>query len=1023
MPEITEHTALVSSAGAGKTRALTKRFLALYLHKADYQLKTLYGITFTNEAAFEMKSRILGYLDLLIAGTAEDPADNEIIHCFKDHCADTRMRAGQRKQHLLNNLSEFNIYTFHSLFASFLSSMPFAAGILPGYRIIDEAHEAVIYDKVLDQYVEASHASRQRFERMKEYVRQNEGRFKDSTKRIYSSIVPWLDFLDRLIDQGQSKLTDNARSKASAFAEILQRLAGFIRAHESAAYTKNSTTMNKHISGLCRSIERFTDSQEFDILEGSEYTKAILRGDLTGKRYIADFRGRLNAAEHDFARLLNELTRSSRDYLSALSDQEIAVHLQPLLEIRNQFDKEKRARNLISFEDIEILTLAALRTNPDLDYLYFKLGAKIDHLMIDEFQDTSFRQLEIINPLIEEILSLDPVEKSLFYVGDPKQAIYRWRGGSSELFDYLIEKYPKKIKRRYLKINYRSRSEVIDFVNTVLDKKDQAEPDKTGGWIRVENTGQYDDREQGQQAIAERTCSIVRELVERYHYEFSDIAVLLRTNSFGGLVSDQFTSEGIPHTSSATSDLLSNADVCIVIKILEFLDDPENDFALLHALLSPYFDFDEEVLRRLMHPDKILYFSLRSAHPDWPAVKKLGKLLGMVHLTNPYDLIFNICQELDIEITYALAALLNVALDYVTDDAGHLSSFLNWLSDAGNTIQSSDMHVKGVSMLTVHKAKGLEFDIVILPETHWSLRSGEDPNLLFSYSMNNVEPDKIYWRRYGKYMHGLKDAEKARMQEDELNLLYVALTRAKTGIHILGYQGTKQNTGFWFDTILKKVGEFPYSRGEIGQKTPVRIVLEQAKEYGAIKRDSAIIKEERSLYSPTERDLELVDDAQRRSMEIGTMVHDALSRIGWLDHVDPGSYLNDIIEKVKAKYARSREEGSDIEERLIPLLHDVCSDPDLRSFFYKDGRAIEYKNEVSIYFEENKRDVSGQIDRLMIEPGIITIIDYKTGRVEEKYRQQLNIYRKGIEKIYDTRNIQGILVYLDKERGQRIISV
>ena len=83
MPEKIENTALMSSAGAGKTRALTKRFLYLYLHEADFQLKSLYGITFTNEAAFEMKTRVLNYLDLLIAKTSDDPAEAEIVEYFQ----------------------------------------------------------------------------------------------------------------------------------------------------------------------------------------------------------------------------------------------------------------------------------------------------------------------------------------------------------------------------------------------------------------------------------------------------------------------------------------------------------------------------------------------------------------------------------------------------------------------------------------------------------------------------------------------------------------------------------------------------------------------------------------------------------------------------------------------------------------------------------------------------------------------------------------------------------------------------
>jgi len=1022
MAEKIEHTALMSSAGAGKTRALTKRFLYLYLDKADYQLKSLYGITFTNEAAFEMKTRVLDYLDLLIAGSSNDRAKADIIDHFRNCCLDVRERAKTKKRQLLNNLAEFNIHTFHSMFATFLSSIPFAAGILPGYRIIDDACESILYETVLDKYFEIGRRREKQLEYLKEFVRQNEVRVKRSIKNVYQSVSPWFDFLADLIGH-ENDLIALVKAREVEFSENIRRLIAFIHKHESAAYTKSSARMNKDMVALCRAIDAFLESKDFNKLERSEYTKAILRVDLVDKRYIAKFVDNLGAAKGAFEELLRTLSSCTSDYLHSLSDQQIATHLKPILEIHDLFGEEKRMRNLVSFDDIEMLTLRALKTSPDLDYLYFKLGAEIDHLMIDEFQDTSYRQLEIIAPLINEILSVDPREKSLFYVGDPKQAIYRWRGGASELFNVLIEQYPEKIRFKELTTNYRSKAEIIDFVNTVLARDDKADKDNIGGWIRVENIGDYDDSELGQQEVIGRTAAIIRELVDNYNYEYSDIAVLVRTNNFGIALSENFATAGIPHMSSSKCDLMSNADVRIIYKLLEFLDDPQNDFALLHVLLSCFFNIDEEILRRLIHPGRTLFLCLRDAHPGWSATKKLEKLLGMVHLTNPYDLIFNIYQELQVKITYALATLLDVALDYTVDEAGHLSSFLNWLSDVGKTIQIQEMQREGVQILTVHKAKGLEFDIVLLPETNWSLRISEDPRLLFSYKANGVEPEKIYWRRYGRYLPGLKAAEQSRLEKDELNLLYVALTRARSGIHVLGFRHKKKGSGFWFDRITQRVGDPFVSKGEIVKKRVIKPETTTTKEYGAIKSEPTMLKEERSLYSPAERALELVDISRRRGMEFGTMVHHALSNIEWLDGIELESFIKDTVCRIHGKFARTQGEASDIEKKLTPILLDTLTDPDLRTLFFKDGRDASSKNEVSIYFEEKEKDVSGQIDRLIIEPDEITIIDYKTGEMELKDKRQLKVYKKGIERIYHPGCINTMLIYLNKPRGSRIVKL
>ncbi|HEC78963.1 MAG TPA: hypothetical protein ENI34_07465, partial [candidate division WOR-3 bacterium] len=127
MSDRIRNIALISSAGAGKTHALTLRFLFLYLNKRNYPLDSLYGITFTNEAAFEMKERILRYLNLLIENNPKSELEEDVIEYFQKYFPNLKERARHKKRYLLNNLSELNISTFHSLFASFLSTIPFAA--------------------------------------------------------------------------------------------------------------------------------------------------------------------------------------------------------------------------------------------------------------------------------------------------------------------------------------------------------------------------------------------------------------------------------------------------------------------------------------------------------------------------------------------------------------------------------------------------------------------------------------------------------------------------------------------------------------------------------------------------------------------------------------------------------------------------------------------------------------------------------------------------------------------------------
>jgi ATP-dependent exoDNAse (exonuclease V) beta subunit len=1012
-----ENIALVSAAGAGKTRALTRRFLYLYLHKAQFPLGSLYGITFTNEAAFEMKMRILRYLELLASGYAKDESEEDILRYFHEIFPDCKERAEKKKRFLLSNLSDLNISTFHSLFASFLSSIPFAAGILPGYEIIDEIQEELLFEATLDIFFERVHQDITLYNTISDVLEQQETRLKNNIKNIFWSVSPWLEYLRDLVDNEKS-IKQHVTEHENRFLQTLKRFRDFIRENELFTYTKNEQKMNKYFANFLTKVDCFLKTQELKIIENT-----LFGVDITGKNYMKIFLKNLGEQANEFTKIIDELKNIEMQYVQLLSDHQILIHLKPILELYEQFQKAKQDKNLLTFTDIETYTLRALINNPEPEYLYFKLGADINHLMIDEFQDTSYRQLEILDPLIAEITSTAPSEKSFFYVGDPRQAIFRWRGGTPELFKLLKMRYGDKIKEDELKINYRSKEEIINFVNTILEKNDQAKQGNTGGWIRVENLGEYNTTNEGNDKILGRTTHIIEDLHDNFGYAYSDIAILVRTNNFGAMVAETLTRKHIPCVSKSRADILSNNDIRFVINLLKFLDNPENDFALMHVLLSPVFKIKEETLRRLRFGNKTLYMSLIDNHSEWNATKKLEHLLRIVHFCNPYELIYRIYRELRLTISYSLATLLDVALEYTKRGFTHLSIFIDWLEKAGSSIDVKESHPEGIKVLTVHKAKGLEFEVVIIPETNWQLRRPENKQLIFSYRENGAAPDKIYWRNYGKYFKHLLEEERERLKKDALNLLYVALTRAKNGVYILGFDSPKIGYGFWMDRIADVLKNMSYSIGDIIQKEKLVKKEEKYEHPMVISEKPMIIKEERSLYSPTERGVEIIEPQRRRGMEFGEIVHNALSKIAWLDECVIEDYINELVNNIKNIYVRSPEDASIIEAKLTPLLRETVSDPDLRFFFYRDNRDIRCKNELPIYFEDEKRDVSAHIDRLLIEQNRITIVDYKTGEEKPEYKHQMRIYKKGIQKIYPDKLVKTFLIYLENKHGRKTVEV
>ena len=1011
-----KNIALVSAAGSGKTHALTKRFLLLYLHDKGYPLNSLYAITFTNAAAYEMKSRIIRYLDVLATGQANDEREKDIKEYFNGLFDDVKERALRKRHYLLNNLADLNVATFHSVFASFLSCIPFAAGIMPDYEIVDEPEEAMILSQSIDKYLENAVSDPAVISIISELIELQEKGIRMNIEKIYSNLIPWHYYLENLVSE-EKNIGSRISEDGALFIGRLKELIDFMCNNELAGYTKSTGKQHIHLTGLLSTFQRFANEPNAKNLE--PMLKPVFEDGLATKNYIRSFIANLGVKADIFSRVLADFVTAGKAYLESLSDKEILTRLKPILEIHRQFEKAKKQQNVLGFDDIESYTHAALKNSSDIEYLYFKLGARINHLMIDEFQDTSFRQLDILEPLILEITSVIPEEKSLFYVGDPYQAIFRWREGAPELFDYLKEKYKGKIDSDQLSVNYRTTEEIVKFINLVLGKNDRARPDNTGGWIRIEDIGEYARKPDGDEAAINRTAVIIKDLINNYGYKPSDIAVLTRRNAFGALLAANLARLAIPCISRSRASILEETDTQFILHLLKFLDDPEDDFSLLHVLLSPVFRLTEDIVMKLRARGKPLYLALHDYHPEWPAAEKLQKLLSYVYFLNPYELIMRICQVLEFEISYPIATLLDAALEYTKDGFSSLNAFVSWLETSASIIEIKEIHPEGVEILTIHKAKGLEFEIVILPETNWSWLKPENEQLLFTYQKQTARPEKIYWRQYGRYLENLIKAEEERLKKDSLNLLYVAMTRAKSGVYIIGYSTKRTGSGIWLDTIKQKLEGKSYPSDKIPSKQEKSTLRTEEKTYGMIQQESKFIKEERSLYSPTERGVEIIKPERRRSMEFGDIVHKALAKIGWLDGLDTDEVIKDMTTYISDNYIRTTAKEDSILTKLKSMLFDMLSDPDLRLIFYKDNRPVEFRNELAIYFEEEKRDVAIHVDRLLIERDKITIIDYKTGAEKPEYKQQLQVYKKGVEIIYPNLPIDQYLIYLDKPPGER----
>jgi ATP-dependent helicase/nuclease subunit A len=1005
--------ALISAAGSGKTHALTKRFLYLLLHKNNYPLNSIYAITFTKAAAYEMKSRIIDYLNVLSTGVITSEREKDVFEYFSGVFPGVEINkiAEEKKNYLLHNLSDLNVSTFHSLFAGFLSVIPFEAGILPGYRIIEEQEEDIIIEKSVEIFLENAYSD----EKLSRFIRNlieeiQEKNTKTVLMELYHQYKPWLTLLQDLFKEEKFWKQRLEESKIKVI-EALKEFKNFVNDNIEGTYTaKNKVDSNWN--KFLKNIDEFLEKVNFESL--SLLIRYFLSRNGMEKSYFNKFKERIIDKEK-YNTLVKNITTSIIEFLEAQSNIEIIIHFRPIIEIHKIFQNEKRKENVITFADIEDYVLNALKNTEEIDYLYFKLGADINHLMIDEFQDTSYKQIDILTPILDEITAYNPEKKSFFYVGDPHQAIFRWRGGAPELFDELKIRYKGKIVEEKLEKNFRSKKEIIEFVNRILQKDDKADPEKTGGWVIIEEMGNFMNKDERNENVRQKVVEIIN-ILKQKGYKEEDIAILTRTNEFASQLAETLSNNNIPCLSRARASLVEELDIQFIFLLLKFLNNPEDDFSLFHILVSPVFKFSEESIRAIKKDKKKLFLALKDALPDHEVTKKITELLNLVYFMNPYQLIFNICKILNIKISYPIATLLDATIDYLENGCGSLADFIRWFEDYGPAIEVKEAQVEGVRVMTVHKAKGLEFEVVILPETNWSSKEG---GLIFSYCENS-RPDKIYLYKYGKYIPGLEDKEKELEYKDDLNLLYVALTRAKSGIYILSYTYSNKSSP-WLETIKDRLGEEVFPVREIPAKESTHVVTGERKIlYPIFDKETLKVKEERDTYSPTERGLEIIEPARKRGMEFGDIVHKALSKVLWLDGIEIEKAIGRIVTEIERNCIKRPDESGEIKTRLTRILTDTFTDPDLRFIFYRDGYNKECKNELNIYYEKERADVSAHIDRVIIEPKRITIIDYKLGKEKKEYIDQMRDYKEGISIIYPHSEVITYLLFLEENRGNKL---
>ncbi|MFY4795967.1 RecB-like helicase [Aliarcobacter butzleri] len=611
-----------------------------------------------------------------------------------------------------------------------------------------------------------------------------------------------------------------------------------------------------------------------------------------------------------------------------------------------EFNKNK---NYLEFNDISNLVYDLLSTKIDKDFLYFRLDSNYSHILIDEFQDTSLLQYKILEPLIDEILSGDVTKfKTFFYVGDTKQSIYRFRGGKRELFDYVANTN-KILEVEVLNTNYRSCENVINFVNELFLNLPnyeyfKQESVRTNGYVEVVVDATFEEDE--------KFVNVAKKIEELLQsgVNFNDIAILTYTNddvlSLYYYLKQKFPS--IKISTEMTSKLINQQNVKAVINAIKYIYFKEEIYKEnLNAIIG------NKLLTTLDLEIVLDEISVQEV------IKELSKKLKIIDE--------NIIKLVEVSSSF------NNIVDFVYE-----------IDKLEAIMENSES--KGLQILTIFKSKGLEFHTVILLD-RIKRKNVDKSSLLFDYE--NLELKNIFYKikGYENFNEDYKkaiDKEKKLSLEDEINILYVAMTRAKNNMIIF-----KKEKSSVFDILnmnVCKIGKIINSSNLVKNIEEKSIISYTPLNLGI--QEKQIVKEKE------------LKENHLHSRYFGLATHYCLEMLNNFSFNDLKYTLN--LARTRFSNYLSDKDFTDIENRLAHLINNDFFKFLITNSILTSEQSLIYKEELKI------------IDLLIYKDDTYYILDYKTTKEEldEEHKNQVLYYKEAIKEIFKTSNVKSYLVYL-----------
>jgi len=1029
-----------SSAGSGKTSTLVKEYLKLALAE-ESAFRQILAITFTNKAAAEMKSRILAAVKdfadkkLPQLDTRHTSLAGSLIDDLRMPYSELQKKSSALLKKLLHEYDQLAIGTIDSFVYRIVRTFARDLNLPAQFEVeVDEKialREAV---DVLMSQIGIDEALTDHLVSFALYKKDEGKKWRIEQDLLTASEVLLTEGAGFQLKKIQHLGTHDFNRIREKILRVNVRIIEMIQAHAGAAVKimeENGLSEDsfyqkaRGIGGFFYKFNRSFNSDTFEAVDHANVRSAILDNLWYPKNALPN----VKRAIEEIAPELREKYKAIQTIIfkegSAFTLNELILEnlfaVAVLNDLHRILVRIKQSRQFLNIGDFNQLIAPIVDEEP-LPFIYERVGERYVHFLIDEFQDTSVLQWRNLLPLVDNALAIGRLN---LVVGDGKQAIYRFRGGDVEQFARLPYLYPPDdspiakereaslVRHRteyVLERNYRSLPEIVAFNNDLFDFCAKMEELKFPAiyahhrQIALESEKRgllsldfLDDNDSYDENMLHHILERIR-WAEEDGFAWKDIAVLCRQNQEAVRVA-RYLSEHKINVVSTESLLVQRSDAGrFFTAIFKFFNRPYDKVAGAESL---YFFF-EYVLGGAWSSDIQSDFEYGVQSPDRliEIIRKHGFDADMQELQR--DPIFEFAEA--IVTTFRLSErqdpyvqfFLEAVLEFSSKKGNSFENFLNWWelkSDEYSAVIPEG--APAVSVLTIHKAKGLEFPVVIVPFADWDTYTKtvdylwiEGPGTLTT-TMIKIKSSLSRTQYVDRH-----DEEIFKTFLDSLNLLYVALTRAKMRLHVIGKFHTPQNLERR-NRISKIIAQYLAAkkqwdgmkkRFEFGKRERFELKTDRTNSLDGRMISADWRRKLKIKYSPS---IEV-----RERIDWGNLVHRIMARLNGPDDWP----------KVINESARQENLSVDMVSELNTLMKEWQYHEELRSFF---DPVWQIKTEASILMPNG---TTLRADRVIWHDGHARVIDYKTGKPTEDDRAQMRLYKNalldmGFEKV------DGYLVY------------